>query len=68
MKGRLLTCTCCRGRILVHELPGPFIDPNLYVCTDCLRPVDDPQGRQLALAEGREETRDYDPSMAEIPY
>jgi hypothetical protein len=67
MDGRVLICRRCREPVRVYELPGPFIDPALYVCGDCLVPVEaEPQGRQLSLA--REETRDYDPTMAEIPF
>jgi DNA-directed RNA polymerase subunit RPC12/RpoP len=65
----VLTCTRCGERVLVTEIPRPFADPQRYVCNECKRPVDRPQGEQLELVERqREETLDYDPSMAEIPF
>jgi DNA-directed RNA polymerase subunit RPC12/RpoP len=67
--GRVLACTRCGSSVLVHELPRPFIDPARYVCDECKKPVDEPQGHQLELVKGtREETRDYDPLIAEIPF
>jgi hypothetical protein len=69
VNGRVLICRVCRDRVRVYELPGPFIDPDLYVCGECLRPVEDERGEQLSLVrEGREEVRDYDPTIAEIPF
>jgi hypothetical protein len=73
--GRLLTCTRCRERVRVYEPQGEWIDPDLYVCGTC-RPPDGGRGadafEQLRLgpaAEGlREETRDYDPLIARIPF
>jgi hypothetical protein len=69
VKGRLLICRECRDQVRVFELPGPFIDADLYVCGECLRPVEEEQGEQLSLVRlGREEIRDYDPTIAEIPF
>lgn len=61
--GRLLACTRCRDKVRVHEIPRPFIDPDLYVCGECAQPKPVPQ---LALEE-RTETKDYDPSIAAFP-
>lgn len=67
--GRVLTCTICFEQWLVHEIPVEFIDPDLYVCPSCLS-GEEPDASQLALAgsELRSETREYDPSIAKIPY
>jgi hypothetical protein len=68
-EGRLFNCTRCGFRWRVHELPGPFIDRDLYVCPDCLVPVEEEEPhRQLELLGHREETRNYDPTIAEIPF
>lgn len=68
MKGRRLTCTGCGWTWRVYELPGPFIDPALYVCGDCLMPMEQ-RDEQLGLVyQEREETRDYDPTIAAIPF
>ena len=75
MNGRILVCTRCRTSVLVFELPGPFIDPDLYVGIVC-RPFHgeeprepDEQGAQLTLMTGAlEETREYDPMIAAIPF
>lgn len=70
MSGRVLTCQSCGEDVRVYELPRPFIDPLLYVCSDCHVPVrEEEQGEQLSLPEvQREETRNYDPTIAEIPF
>lgn len=34
---RLLTCNGpCGERVNVYEVPGPFLDPDIYVCGKCL--------------------------------
>ena len=72
MDGRLLTCTSCRDTLRVYELPGEFIDPDLYTCGECKRPVERDAPRQLALGSAavglREETVEYDPLMSQIPF
>ena len=75
-EGRLFDCTRCGTTVRVFELPGPFIDPDLYVGVVCRRfhpdASDDVQGVQLALGTdgevGMEEVRRYDPAIAEIPF
>jgi hypothetical protein len=47
----------------VHELPVQFIDPDLYVCGNCLSP----KPGQLDIGE-RTETRRYDPSISRMPH
>lgn len=33
---RSLTCTRCDQSVEVHELPVEHLDPETYVCGDCL--------------------------------
>lgn len=37
--GRLLTCTKCKSRVDLIEIPSPWIDSNEYVCGECLQPA-----------------------------
>ena len=60
---RRLTCIRCGQRIIVHEEPVEFIDPYLFVGGCCLEPRE-----QLELDGEREETRRYDPAIAEVPF
>ena len=60
---RVLACVKCGRPVRVHEEPVEFIDPKLFVGDCCLKPVG-----QLELDGDREETRTYDPALAEIPY
>jgi predicted RNA-binding Zn-ribbon protein involved in translation (DUF1610 family) len=61
---RLLRCTSCQAQVHVTETPVPFLDPERYVCGQCLVAVG-----QLALdGTEREETRAYDPAEASIPF
>ena len=72
--GRLLRCirAACREQVRVYELPGVFIDPDLYVCGECMVPIEERPGEPQLSLEGaagiREETRDYDPDLAQIPF
>ncbi len=75
MEGRLLTCTECGTTIRVYELPGPFIDPGRYVgsACGCLTAAGEDEagsdGQLSLVAPGvLEETRDYDPWIAAIPF
>jgi hypothetical protein len=63
-----LFCTRCGTPVRVSSTFP--IDPELYVCGECMNPVTaDPTERQLALSVEREERLDdYDPTMAEIPF
>lgn len=61
---RRLNCTRCADTVTVTEIPRPFIDPERYVCGQCLKPANAPQ----IQLEPAEETRHYDPAIAEIPY
>lgn len=64
---RPLNCTRCDKRWQVEEEPAGYIDPDLYVCPDCL----DPTGGQLELEVDnilRREYRRYDPDIAAIPF
>lgn len=36
--GRNLTCMKCGALVCVHELPGPFLDRDRFVCGECLVP------------------------------
>ena len=66
---RPLDCTRCGNRWLVSELPRPFIDPDLFVCADCLRPVGAPRQLELvADGDARTEVREYDPDISAIPF
>lgn len=65
MTGRPLTCTVCGDTVTVYELPKPFIDPVRYRCGDCQAGT---RRAQLELLARRQETRDYDPAMAEVPF
>lgn len=63
--GRDLACSRCADLVRVLELPHEFIDPQLFVCEQCLQPA----AGQLEIAQGpRRETRRYDPAIARIPY
>ena len=33
---RLIFCTACAVRVEVHELPVEYLNPDHYVCGDCL--------------------------------
>jgi hypothetical protein len=75
VNGRVLICRGCGEPIRVYELPGPFIDPALYVGIVCgcsgrtSSAEEEPQYEQRSLfAAPLEETRDYDPMIAEIPF
>lgn len=65
---RRLTCTRCRETVRVHEEPCEFIDPARYVCKLHLQPV-----KQLSVFDvrelgEREETWEYDPALAAVPF
>lgn len=66
-EGRQLTCTTCGEDVLVHELPGPWIDPARYRCGECQQGKRQPQ---LELLQGglRHERPAFDPSQATIPF
>lgn len=61
--GRELACTRCQALWDVIELPVEHIDPDLYVCPECLRPV----AGQLELERKTDEHK-YDPAIAAIPF
>lgn len=58
---RTLVCTTCKTPVTVHEQPRQFIDPQLYICGQCLTSA------QPTL-EPRQETRTYDPAIADIGF
>jgi hypothetical protein len=59
---------CVRCGVAVRVSSTYRIDPNLFVCSECLTPVD-PSERQLSLSVEREERRDdFDPTIAAIPF
>jgi len=60
---RTLMCTRCMYDVEVYEVPVRFIDPDLYVCGECLTP--ERHREQLELARG--EVRNYDPDISLIP-
>lgn len=67
--GRNLLCTRCGEQVLVYEIPRPWIDPNLYVCGQCLKPSDGLVQTALELEQAlRTEERRYDPQQSLIPY
>ena len=68
MNGRLIVCTRCGWTWRVYELPGPFIEPTLYVCGQCLLPMDEADEQLGLVYQQREETREYDPAIARIPF
>lgn len=59
---RTLICTSCRTPVIVHEIPVQFIDPQRFVCSFCIGPV------AVPTLEPREETRTYDPAIADIGF
>lgn len=61
--GRELACIRCDAIWDVIEPLGPHIDPNLYVCPNCLKPV-----QQLELAPERVDRSEYNPATARIPF
>lgn len=61
---RLLACQQCGRHVSVHELPVEFIDPARFVCGPCMTPDEG----QLELEEPAEETRGYDPAIADIGF
>ena len=60
---RRLRCIRCGTVWPVFEEPVEFIDPDRYVCPDCLRPV--PGQQTLDLPEPV--TVRYDPQMSAFP-
>ncbi len=60
---RRLRCIRCAETVKVDEIPCEHIDPGLFVCGACHRPVEAPQ---LQLHE-QTETRQYDPAVAAFP-
>jgi DNA-directed RNA polymerase subunit RPC12/RpoP len=61
--GRELACTRCQEVVIVIE-PVEYIDPERYVCGNCMRPVEG----QLEMVDGhRVEERAYDPDLAAFP-
>jgi len=66
---RWLVCQTCHETVGVTEVllgqTHEYIDPDLYVCLQCHRPVEG----QLELDAGpRTETRPYDPAFVQIPF
>ncbi len=66
---RELRCNSCQEVVIVLEVllgnHHEFIDPDLYVCLQCHKPV----AGQLELDGGpRTETRPYDPAFVQIPF
>jgi hypothetical protein len=67
---RVLPCTRCRAFVRVYEPQGRWIEEDLYVCGSCLRPIEEQEREpQLELwGITREETPDYRPEIAAIPF
>ena len=61
--GRLLTCTCCRAHVDLIELPKPWIDPDGYVCGECLAPVPAAETARDRILNGT-----YDPRTEPVPF
>ena len=62
---RVLACIRCGIPVTVHEIPVQFIDPELFVCGECLEPT-----RELTLldTERPDETRRYDKFTREAAF
>lgn len=59
---RPITCTRCRTRITVFELPVQFIDPARYVCGWCQTDTT-PDLLDFPLQEAKR----YDPAVSVMP-
>lgn len=65
MSSRILECTECGDPVEVIELPVQHIDPRLYVCGQCIKPM----VAQREIVEGhRVEIAEYNPQQAELPF
>jgi hypothetical protein len=62
----ILYCNGCSTGVRVYN--PSWIDPDLYRCKQCREIPDWDQAETLTLPGIREDTPDYDPTMAAIPF
>jgi hypothetical protein len=62
---RQLQCTSCWETVEVHEIPPGHIDPDLFICGECMVPC---EGQPEFREANRVERREYLPEQAEIGF
>jgi len=61
-EGRLLRCTKCGDEVLVHELPGWFLESERFVCGECMTAAQDSEP-VLAVTPAAEDTGSEQPPL-----
>jgi hypothetical protein len=64
--GQILYCSGCGTGVRVYH--GEWIDPDLYCCKECRSAGNGLYPPTLPLPGMREDTPEYDPTMAAIPF